>query len=134
MSKSAFWFSAFNGRVTKTYRKLLQEMRRKNKESKFLPQVIKSFRSKKKDSKVPSKYEIKLQKYAEDYSVMLASLHTYEQLLKEEGWGEPRNEAEKMKNLANHCGLELPGHTRELPEDDAGAGQAESVIEKNEPA
>mmetsp|Transcript_22157 Transcript_22157/g.31022 ORF Transcript_22157/g.31022 Transcript_22157/m.31022 type:complete len:133 (+) Transcript_22157:69-467(+) len=132
MSKSAFWFSAFNGKVSKTYRKLLQEMRRKNKESKFLPQVIKSFRSKKRDSKVPNQYDRQLQKYAEDYSVMLASLHTYEQLLKEEGWGEPRNEAEKMKNLANHCGLELPEQVTKLSEDVVGAGQGESMIEKNE--
>ncbi len=46
--------------------------------------------------------------FASTYAVLLESVNTYEQLLKDEGWGEPRNASEKLGNVARYCGFSLP--------------------------
>eukprot|EP00471_Norrisiella_sphaerica_P004180 CAMPEP_0184487188 /NCGR_PEP_ID=MMETSP0113_2-20130426/9440_1 /TAXON_ID=91329 /ORGANISM="Norrisiella sphaerica, Strain BC52" /LENGTH=144 /DNA_ID=CAMNT_0026869389 /DNA_START=25 /DNA_END=457 /DNA_ORIENTATION=+ len=108
MASQAFWSSGFNGRVAKTYRKLLQEMRRKEKDNLYIRGVMSEFRRRKNANEQPSTADRQLQRYAEDYATLLSSLNTYEQLLKEEGWGENKPEMEKVRNLAKHCGLQIP--------------------------
>ena len=54
------------------------------------------------------KESVKKLQHAQDYAVLLHSVNTYEQLLKEEGWGEPRNQKSHLANLAKFCGLQMP--------------------------
>uniref|UniRef100_A0A7S2TPZ2 Uncharacterized protein n=1 Tax=Lotharella oceanica TaxID=641309 RepID=A0A7S2TPZ2_9EUKA len=95
---------SLNRRIVRVYRELKQSIRKKKKDFPFLKPLNRIFRNKMKNNKV----QRKMVQHTEDYIVMLKSLQNYEELLKEEGWGEQRSQSDQLQNLAKYCGLEMP--------------------------
>ncbi|GAB5358878.1 hypothetical protein AAMO2058_000496800 [Amorphochlora amoebiformis] len=98
--------SSRNGmrKVPQSYRKILLSLRKRSPGEHYVVNIQKAFHQK----ASAKKEELLRITHAQNYATMLTSLETYEGLLKEEGWGEPRNQPKHLQNLANYCGLEMP--------------------------